>query len=185
MLSTSKKAVREREARIRMKNEKRFNTPLNHFIRHKYGAIYNEYVELYKRMDTLHPRRRDLTRSKTFKEWQESTTTKATTACENLQGSEETLSEETAVTARLDQNIEETLGEENINENNPQADADLRQQIDAIVSELIQDEGMREIFEQPEQDDEGIELNIFDEIEHDIISFDFQVEVEQCDLYDL
>ena len=55
------------------------------------------------------------------------------------------------------------------------------QQVDALVNEMIIDDELRALLnvEEPEEPevDEGIELNIFDEI--DIEPFDFRLEVEQ------
>ena len=60
---------RERELRKQKAVNKRFNDPLKIFIQRKYVKIYNEYAELYKRMETESPSRKDLCKTKTFKKW--------------------------------------------------------------------------------------------------------------------
>ena len=60
---------------------------------------------------------------------------------------------------------------------------DLEGRIDAIMNELIQDELIRDMLD-PGNDielDEGIELNMTDEIYNDIEPFDFALEVGQDD----
>ena len=52
-------------------------------------------------------------------------------------------------------------------------------EVDDILNEMMVNEDIRNILEQPDPTvDEGIELNIFDEIEFDIEPFDFDLEVE-------
>ena len=50
------------------------------------------------------------------------------------------------------------------------------QQVDALVNEMIIDEELRALLNTEPEDDEGIELNIYDEI--DIEPFDYRLEVE-------
>ena len=52
-------------------------------------------------------------------------------------------------------------------------------QVDDIINELMQDQGMRDILAEPE--DEGIEINPLDDIAYDIEPFDFNLEVENYD----
>ena len=50
------------------------------------------------------------------------------------------------------------------------------QQVDALVNEMILDDDLRALLNTEPEDDEGIELNIYDEI--DIEPFDYRLEVE-------
>ena len=196
--SESRKAVREREVRRRTSSERHFNRPLSHFIQHKYKAIYEEYAMLYNRMIVNHPRRRNLVTSTTFKEWQASTppgNTTQTQAILNRAWEETVAAEATAAVVNLQAEqrgeqitrseiLPQPQPEENISQNSNE-DNDIRQQLDDIVNELLQEDVLRDIFHQPEPVDEGIELNIIDKIEGDIEPFDFEAELEQSDLYDL
>ena len=51
-------------------------------------------------------------------------------------------------------------------------------QVDQLVNQMIRDDEMRAILEEPQEDDEGIELNIHDELEGIIEPFDFRLEME-------
>ena len=68
-LSQTKKAVNERRIRSQNYKQKHFNQPLRKFLEHKYNNIYAEYVELYNVMVNKHPNRRNLIKTKTFREW--------------------------------------------------------------------------------------------------------------------
>ena len=58
---------------------------------------------------------------------------------------------------------------------------DLRNEADSIIEELVQNEFVRDILDS-EPEDEGIELNTFDDMMFDAIEdFDFELEVEQPD----
>ena len=190
-LSGSRKAVLERESRKRIRSERRFNTPLKHFIQHKYQSIYEEYVVLYNRMNANHPQRRNLSTSATFKEWQACTASESTPQAENIlkQAWEETVAVDTktdVVNIQHDQGSQETTPTETLSPPQPEGeDNNISQQIDNIVNELLQEEVLRDIFHQPEPVDEGIELNIYDEIQGDIEPFDFEIEVEQTDFHEL
>ena len=100
---------------------------------------------------------------------------------------------------QIDLNIEHLPSQENLYENTdrllspPEQDnnenidhlplppePNLNNEADDLINELMQDEAIRNLFEQPAED-EGIELNIFDEIEFDIEPFDFDTEVEPFD----
>ena len=84
--------------------------------------------------------------------------------------------------------VVETLGE--IDEQpavaNEQLDiAALDRQIDRIVDELLQEEELRAVMEMggddADDDDEGIEISVWDELALDIESFDYELEVEGAD----
>ena len=84
------------------------------------------------------------------------------------------------------QGSQEITQSETLSPPQPEGEAiDIRQQIDNIINELQQEEVLREMFYQTEPEDEGIELNIHDEIQGDIEPFDFENEVEQYDLNNL
>ena len=49
--------------------EKRFNKPLREFLEIKYRDTYNEYCWFFRSLNEKHPDSKDLTKTKTFKEW--------------------------------------------------------------------------------------------------------------------
>ena len=59
---------------------------------------------------------------------------------------------------------------------------DIERQIDQIVNELIQEEELRGVLEmENDDDDEGIEISVWDELAMDIEPFDYELEVEGVD----
>ena len=54
-------------------------------------------------------------------------------------------------------------------------------QVDQIVNQMALDDELRALLESEPEDDEGIELNIHDELEIDIEPFDYRLEVELGD----
>ena len=205
----SKKTVRQREVRLTKSKERHFNMPLRHFIEHKYPDIFEEYRDLYNQMVINHPKRINLMKSKTFKKWLKSIESTNNHTPEDL--STETTDQNLSVEApavvvqaqETDQNLpveapavvvqaQET--DQNLPVEVPTVAVqetgedifpnDLEAQIDGIMNELLQDELIRGVLD-PGNDielDEGIELNILDEIYQDIEPFDYDLEVE---LYDM
>ena len=64
-----KKIAREREVRRRKSTSRQFNEPLRIFVETKYKDIFREYNELYSRMFEDPSAKKDLTKTKVFKEW--------------------------------------------------------------------------------------------------------------------
>ena len=50
-------------------NEKRFNKGLHEYLEIKYLNIFNEYVQFYKELNEAHPEAKDITKTKTYKQW--------------------------------------------------------------------------------------------------------------------
>ena len=71
-VSEEKREVRRRREtalKRRKSDERRFNVPLKLFIQRKYKTIYNEYKELYVRMTTEVPPKKNLCATLTFKQF--------------------------------------------------------------------------------------------------------------------
>ena len=176
----SEKALKERNFRKRENERKRFEKPLRVFLQHKYGTIYEEYQELYNLMVVNHPGRRNLINTKTFKEWKranEKASSEENQTPPNIlsvainetlgelpgeriltgPGSERIVVSEESKVVVASQEGEQTVASDI---------ADIERQIDDIVNELMLEE------------DEGIGINVFDEIGFDIEPFDYELEVE-------
>ena len=67
--SQKKKAVAARKWRAMNTLKKRFDGPLKEFIKIKYGDIFNEYSEFYQHLDKENPNVRDLSKTRTFRNW--------------------------------------------------------------------------------------------------------------------
>ena len=65
----SSKAIKERKFRQREKERKRFQGPMQKFLEYKHPKVYEEYVELHILMKRNHPNVRDLSKTRTFKNW--------------------------------------------------------------------------------------------------------------------
>ena len=66
-----KETIREREKLLCKERAvaRRFNGPLKVFVQRKYGKIYEEYCELFQRMLSESPTRRDLSKTIVFKQF--------------------------------------------------------------------------------------------------------------------
>ena len=234
----SDKAKESRTYRKNQKDQKRFESPLRQFIEIKYKNIFQEYVQLYNRMDAENPSKNDLKKSEMFKRWkvenQKANTidvlslaikeTIEASDSENNSETIETSDNENETTAGVDvlllamkETVEASDSENNSetietsdnenettagsqwasdNENNventetieaSESEGNQRgqdegmlaaQQVDELVNQMIIDEELREILNAEPYNDEGIELNIEDELGLDIEDFDYRLEVE-------
>ena len=75
----SAKAIKERKFREREKARKHFEGPLRHFIEYKYRNIFEEYAQLYELMVANHPGKRNLVKTKTFRDWMRTSKTSPST----------------------------------------------------------------------------------------------------------
>ena len=161
------------------------------FIQYKYREIYEEYIQLFNVMNAKHPKRRDLATSRTFEEWkaacfptetvQNQSSARSTSPDIINRALQEAATEVAAAIEHLpsEQNLPSPPGQDN-NESIGHLPPNLNNEADDIINELVQDEAVRNMFQQSAED-EGIGLNVFDEIEFDIEPFDFDVEVESFD----
>ena len=176
---------RVEQMRVFRKNRKerrRFETPLREFIETKYQDIFNEYVELYQRMNDKNPNKNDLTKTQTFKDWKKQQ--------QQQQQEPDTLSRALRETIEIGASYDEECHTITNNDERQdhvvtvqRSDNEWQEQmlaiyqVDEMVNEMINDDMLREVLNTGgPQDDEGIGLNLEDEI--DIEPFDFALEVE-------
>ena len=191
--SQTGRAQYQRRSRVYKANERRFNNPLRAFIEHKYPSIFTEYAQLYETMNRSHPHRKNLTKTSIFKHWV-STSAPESTSVENSSRND-----------IINQALREAIASI---EQNPPADEEDQQlppavqqtpqqlpppvqqgpqqrydNIDQILDEMAADQDIRNMLDQPNpQEDEGIELNLLDEIYDDIQPLDYTLEVEPGEL---
>ena len=72
------------------------------------------------------------------------------------------------------------VGNEVVIEDEAENEVHTENEVDAIINELMQDEAIRNVLDS-ETEDEGIGINLFDEIAFDIEPFDYELEVEGVD----
>ena len=177
--SQSGRAISEREKRAAKSNERQFNNPLRVFIEHKYPAIFSEYTELYYLMKQNHPKRKNLLKTPTFKEWKGQNSTHVIPAVipqsEDIlaRAVRETINSEELPVQQEQQQIDDILDEmpvrETINseelpaqqeqqgpqdirlpgEGQQQGPQDIRQQIDDILDEMALDEDLADLLQEP------------------------------------
>ena len=206
----SSKAKQSRLYRLQQKQQKRFEAPLRQFVETKYKMIFEEYVELYNRLDTQYPKRVDLRKTEMFKQWKllnNQTDTDILTLAvretiENRteQNGSEQSEDQTVDQSESEQSQDETAEQseseqsedQSVDQNKPeQAEADLgpavdqrdpdegllaAQHLDDLVNEMMRDEQLGALLNMENQDGEGIELGLEDELDFD--PFDFHLEVE-------
>ena len=206
MSNLSKKAIKERKYRKRENDRKHFEKPLRAFIEHKYQTIFEEYQQLYDLMVTNHPHKRNLTNTKTFKEWIRTNEGNPKTSDILSVAITETLgecvtgeqsdvasleSEQSVASLESEQSVASLESEQSVasleseqfvasleSGGVPANDiADIERQIDQIVNELMLEGEVRDALES-ENEDEGIGINVLDEIAFDIEPFDYELEVD-------
>ena len=230
------KAKQSRVYRKNQKEQKRFEAPLRQFIEIKYKNIFQEYVELYNRMNAQNPTKIDLRKSELFKRWKEENQKEANTIDilskaikETIEGSENNVDnsvdsenetaagrqwssdsedeasgpehEESEGNQRGQDGQDEASGAEHQESEGNQWGQDgedqasgaehqesegnqwwqdegmlAAQQVDALVNELNREDELRALLNTEPENDEGIELNIEDEL--DFEDFDYRLEVE-------
>ena len=206
-LNPTNKALKERRFRQREKERKRFEGPMRKFLEYKYPNVFQEYTELYNVMERNHPDVRNLTKTRTFKNWvntqnEVSPTDILSTVIRETLGQDYHEEDEAAsvqieqVEVKLndeangeasdqenDQANDEVNSEANDEANgeaSDQIDGEFQDEVEDIIQHLMQDEAIRNILG-TEPEDEGIEITPDDDIVFDIEPFDFDLEVEQYD----
>ena len=177
---------------------KRFNNPLRIFLERKYPKILEEFTELYKFINFINPGRKDLTKTLTFKQWltenpaplknispttvntfsstipsvnreTETTTTANTFSLRTASANRETENTFSSTMASANRETETTTTTSANRETETNTISD-------ILDELFGPNGIPD--EILSNEDEGIELNHFDELAFDIEPFDFLAETE-------
>lgn len=199
-MTREEKSRRERELANDKRMARRFDHPLCLFIQTKYTAIYDEYTNLYKKMNSESPHRKDLLKTKCFKEWMvENSTHKPQTdmvqlyipqvllePCVHPSVQEDILSQtKQGVFAEESGTFQpESIRHEIVqSEASPEDNVKVEESIEDILHELMMP-SLRDYLDGVNlnpNDDEGIGLNHFDEITMDIEPFDYELEVEPFD----
>ena len=178
------RALYKREWRKKAKNVKRYNKPLSEFLRLKHVNIYDEYNEFFERLDRQNPSARDLTKTETFRRWkktlkEESITiseppvtlntyfiqesAQSSTATATIVRAEQEILYETHLDP-LSQVVQDVVVSHNVDPIQINQADDI---IDQIIEELEQEEAIQQMINVENQDentDEGIGLNIEDEV---------------------
>ena len=191
-LSTKRSAVLARERREREKKNNEYNATLKEFLQFKYNHIIAEFNPFYENMMTHRPANLVYTNTNEFRLWQKREIEKAFSPSNGREDEQlpELLPEQQQ---QQDEQLPELLPEQQqqqdeqlpelLPEQQQQQDGQLgeqQQQQDEQLPDLGQlvNEIVGEVDEILGDHDEGIALDIWEELQGDIEEFDYQLEVE-------
>ena len=171
--SQTPKAIQEAKRRKKDFEAKRFNDPLRIFIERKYLKVIAEFKELYEFVDYVNPTRKNLCRTATFKQWMAENPVPLKVILPKLPALPVIETSEDSLPTMV--NTEKPS--EDVKQETPHSSS-TSTIVAEIVDELFGPDGLpdeEEYVDLPtlSGEDEGIELNHFDELAYDIEPFDF------------
>ena len=195
-LSMSPAAVRARSRRNEERESNRYNQTLREYITYKYSNILDEFEPFYEQLRTKYPRRRFYAGTKEFRRWRREMITESfkevgdEAAVSDVQ--EQQQQQQQQQQDEQQQQIDDQEEEHGDDDQQQQQQCDEQQQqiddqeeeqngqhgdepnneIDQMIAEL-ENAGV-----QLHTIDEGIELDIYEELQADIEEFDYRLEVE-------
>ena len=191
-LSTKRSAVLARERREREKEQQQYNSTLKEFMLVKYRHIIAEFDPFYEQLKANHPANLIYTNTNEFRLWRKQYMEKTFSEQQQQQQCDDGTNDEQQAGQLPEQEEQhaEQLPEqeeqhaEQLPEQEEQHAEQLPEQeeqhaeqlgeLARLVNEIV---GEAEI-EMEHEDDEGIALDIYEELQADIESFDYQLEVE-------
>ena len=175
-LSTKRSAVLARERREREKKDNEYNATLKEFLQFKYNHIIAEFNPFYENMMTHRPANLIYTNTNEFRLWQKWEIEKAFSPSNDREEQAEQRQDEqlpellTEQQQQQDEQLPELLPEQQ--QQQQQQDEQLPD-LGQLVNELV-----GEVAEIVGDHDEGIALDIWEELQGDIEDFDYRLEVE-------
>ena len=164
-LSAKRSAVLARERREREKKDNMYNTALKEFLQLKYNHIIAEFNPIYENMMAHRPANLVYTNTNEFRLWQKQEIEKALSSSDGKEDEQlpELLPE--LVPEQQQEQLPELVPEQQQQQQQEQL-PDLGQ----LVNELVGDHN--------DDDDEGINLDAWEELQGDIQEFNYRLEVE-------
>ena len=175
-LSTKRSAVLARERREREKKDNEYNATLKEFLQFKYNHIIAEFNPFYENMMTHRPANLIYTNTNEFRLWQKREIEKAFSPSNDREEQAEQRQDEqlpellTEQQQQQDEQLPELLPEQQ--QQQQQQDEQLPD-LGQLVNELV-----GEVAEIVGDHDEGIALDIWEELQGDIEDFYYRLEVE-------
>ena len=182
--SQTARAAYQRNSRLSRFNARRFNNPLRVFIDRKYPTIFTEYTEIYEKLCREYPYKKNLERTSMFRQWVETVNPSEThpPPCDIInQALQEALGDEAGQQVQPVEGTNDSDGQQDppLQEQGP---SQLFNEIENLLNEIEAYPDIGDIIGPEESnEDEGIELNIEDEIHGDIEPLDYMLEVEPGD----
>ena len=182
--SQTGRAAYQRNSRLSKFNARRFNNPLRVFIERKYPGIFAEYTEIYEQLCREYPHKKNLERTSMFRQWLETVNPPET---HPPPGNIINQALQEALGGEAEQQVQPVDG---TNDSHGQQDPPLQEQgpsplfneIEELLNEIEAYPDIGDVIgPQETNEDEGIELNIEDEIYGDIEPLDYMLDVEPGD----
>ena len=186
--SSTSGAVLARERREREKQEREYDSTLKELIIYKYSHIVDEFEPFHKQLLANRPASIIYTNTNEYRLWRKREIKKYFSQNsndkdeQNVEMSEAELDAEVEVgqqnvempEAELDAEVE--VGQQNVEMPELGAEVEVGQQnvedqLAQLVNELVEDDRQQD-------DDEGINLDVWEELQGDIQDFDYRLEVE-------
>ena len=180
MLSTKRSAVLARERREREKEQQQYNSTLKEFMLLKYRHIIAEFDPFYEQLKANHPANLIYTNTNEFRLWRKQYMEKTFSEQQQQQCDDGTNDEQQAgqLPEQEEQHAEQLPEQEEQHaEQLPEQEEQHAEQLGELARLVNEIVGEAEI-EMEHEDDEGIALDIYEELQADIESFDYQLEVE-------
>ena len=190
------KAKYDKERKAKERKERRFTKPLKLFFKAKYFAQYDEFEKFFKQLENTYPGKKDLTKTSMFREFlsnypvEENSTVSldakitaelfpnVASILESVTSSDEAISQ--ASTAFPNTSSSKAIVEASSTSPVQVLESSSHNQTRNIISELVDElfgpGGLDQYIDHVENMDEGIDVNILDELKLDLEPFDFELE---------
>ena len=193
-LSTNRSAVLARERREREKKTNEYNAALKEFLQFKYDHIIAEFNPIYENMMAHRPANLVYTNTNEFRLWQKQEMEKVFSSSSNGKEDEqlpELLPEQQQQLGEQLPELGPLVNEQQQDEQQPELGPLVNEQQDERQPELgplVNEQQQQDEQQLPELDplvnelvgdpDEGIALDVWEELQGDIEDFNYQLEVE-------
>ena len=190
------KSKYDKQRKANERKEKRFTKPLKLFFQRKYPAQYDEFVKFFNQLENTYHGKKDLTKTGMFREFlsnhpaQEKSTVSldAEITVElfpNIASLLDSVTSPAEATSQAPTAFPNTSSSQAIVEASSTSPIEVlesssQDQTQDIISELVDElfgpGGLDQYIDHVENMDEGIDVNILDELKLDLEPFDFELE---------
>ena len=173
-LSMKKDAVRARERREKDREDKQYNETLKEYVRIKHARIIDEFEPFYEGLKAKYPKGMVYINTKEFRRWRKDQIREGREQQHDEQPDEQEQHEQQQ--QRGEQHDEQ--GQHEQQQQDEHHDIwQQQQQVDDEINRMINELENGGVPLQND-DDEGIHLDIYEELQQDIEDFDYRLEVE-------
>ena len=174
--SKEEKAIYDKKRKAEARKERKFTKPMKLFFKAKYPAQYAEFKKFFNQLEITYPGKKDFTKTSMFREFLTNyPIEEKSTMMENTMESCPILSsllESSEAESQASTSSSHAIVEAPSTSSHIQA----RDIISELVDELFGHGDLDQYIDHVENADEGIDVNIFDELKLDWEPFDFELE---------